>query len=78
VPSLDLVVARQAGGSDAWDYEEFLRLACAAVRDETVGNAEQDAQAPRVEVGSLISTGLPLRLCAPGICPLLPEALDPD
>lgn len=32
VPSLDLVIARQTGGSGPWDYEEFLRRACAAVR----------------------------------------------
>ncbi len=31
VPSLDLVVARQTGGSGQWAYEEFLRRACAAV-----------------------------------------------
>ncbi len=31
VPSLDLVIARQTGGSGQWDYEGFLRLACAAV-----------------------------------------------
>jgi CubicO group peptidase (beta-lactamase class C family) len=31
VPSLDLVVARQTGGSGDWPYEEFLRRACAAV-----------------------------------------------
>jgi CubicO group peptidase (beta-lactamase class C family) len=31
VPSLDLVIARQTGGSGAWDYEEFLRRACEAV-----------------------------------------------
>lgn len=31
VPSLDLVIARQTGGSGAWDYEEFLRRACDAV-----------------------------------------------
>ncbi|MCA9049639.1 MAG: beta-lactamase family protein [Planctomycetaceae bacterium] len=31
VPSLDLVIARQTGGSGAWEYEEFLRRACAAV-----------------------------------------------
>jgi hypothetical protein len=29
--SLDLVVARQTGGSGTWEYEEFLRRACAAV-----------------------------------------------
>lgn len=31
VPSLDLVTARQTGGSGQWEYEEFLRRACAAV-----------------------------------------------
>jgi CubicO group peptidase (beta-lactamase class C family) len=31
VPSLDLVVARQTGSSGDWDYEGFLRRACAAV-----------------------------------------------
>lgn len=31
VPSLDLVVTRQTGGSGAWAYEEFLRRACDAV-----------------------------------------------
>ncbi len=33
VPSLDLVVTRQTGGSGDWQYEEFLRRACAAVKD---------------------------------------------
>lgn len=32
VPSLDLVISRQTGGSGNWDYEEYLRRACAAVR----------------------------------------------
>lgn len=31
VPSLDLVVVRQTGSSGDWDYDEFLRRACAAV-----------------------------------------------
>ena len=31
VPSLDLVVTRQTGSSGAWEYEECLRRACAAV-----------------------------------------------
>jgi len=31
VPSLDLVVTRQTGGSGAWEYEEYLRRACRAV-----------------------------------------------
>jgi CubicO group peptidase (beta-lactamase class C family) len=30
-PSLDLVIARQTGGSGPWEYEEFLRRACDAV-----------------------------------------------
>ncbi|MCX7047402.1 MAG: serine hydrolase [Candidatus Sumerlaeota bacterium] len=30
VPSLDLVVARQTGGSGEWQYEDYLRLACEA------------------------------------------------
>jgi CubicO group peptidase (beta-lactamase class C family) len=31
VPSLDLVVARQTGGSGDWEYEEYLRRACQAI-----------------------------------------------
>jgi CubicO group peptidase (beta-lactamase class C family) len=31
VPSLDLVIARQTGASGDWQFEEFLRRACAAV-----------------------------------------------
>ena len=31
VPSLDLVITRQTGSSGDWQYEEFLRRACAAV-----------------------------------------------
>ena len=31
VPSLDLVVTRQTGASGDWEYEEYLRRACAAV-----------------------------------------------
>jgi len=30
VPSLDLVIARQTGGSGSWEYEQYLRLACEA------------------------------------------------
>jgi CubicO group peptidase (beta-lactamase class C family) len=33
VPSLDLVLARQTGRSGDWQYEEFLRRACAAVKE---------------------------------------------
>jgi hypothetical protein len=31
VPSLDLVITRQTGGSGPWEYEEYLRRAVAAV-----------------------------------------------
>ena len=31
VPSLDLVITRQTGGSGDLEYEEYLRRACAAV-----------------------------------------------
>jgi hypothetical protein len=31
VPSLDLVIARQTGSSGQWEYEEYLRRACACV-----------------------------------------------
>jgi CubicO group peptidase (beta-lactamase class C family) len=32
VPSLDLVIARQTGGSGQWEYEEFLRRACDSIQ----------------------------------------------
>jgi CubicO group peptidase (beta-lactamase class C family) len=31
VPSLDLVITRQTGGSGQWEYDEYLRRACRAV-----------------------------------------------
>jgi CubicO group peptidase (beta-lactamase class C family) len=34
VPSLDLVIARHTGSSGDWQYEEFLRRACAAVKTQ--------------------------------------------
>lgn len=34
VPSLDLVITRQTGGSGDWEFEEYLRRACAAVLPE--------------------------------------------
>ena len=46
VPSLDLVITRQTGGSGAWEYEGFLRRACAAVLDDAGGEAEPEARAP--------------------------------
>ena len=35
VPSLDLVVTRQTGSSGEWQFEEYLRRACQAVRGPT-------------------------------------------
>ncbi|MFM7831868.1 MAG: hypothetical protein ACKPJD_08760, partial [Planctomycetaceae bacterium] len=35
VPSLDLVIARQTGGSGPWPAEEFLARTCAAVISNT-------------------------------------------
>jgi CubicO group peptidase (beta-lactamase class C family) len=35
VPSLDLAVTRQTGGSGSWLFEEYLRRACAAISPET-------------------------------------------
>jgi CubicO group peptidase (beta-lactamase class C family) len=35
VPSLELVVTRQTGGSGEWQFEEYLRRACAAVVQES-------------------------------------------
>lgn len=37
VPSLDLVITRQTGASGRWEYEEYLRRACAAVVLEKPG-----------------------------------------
>jgi CubicO group peptidase (beta-lactamase class C family) len=37
VPSLDLVVTRQTGGSGNWEFEEYLRRACAAVIPDSNG-----------------------------------------
>ncbi len=33
VPSLDLVVIRQTGSGGEWQFEEYLRQACAAIID---------------------------------------------
>ena len=31
VPSLDLVITRQTGGSGEWAFDDYLRRACAAI-----------------------------------------------
>ncbi len=50
VPSLDLVVTRQTGSSGDWEFEEYLRRACAAVLDDDdEGGAEPCASAPSDE-----------------------------
>lgn len=40
VPSLDLVITRQTGGSGDWAYEEYLRRACAAAMPVKAAVAE--------------------------------------
>jgi CubicO group peptidase (beta-lactamase class C family) len=38
VPSLDLVITRQTGSAGDWEFEEYLRRACAAVAPDSDGN----------------------------------------
>jgi CubicO group peptidase (beta-lactamase class C family) len=45
VPSLDLVVTRQTGGSGQWEYAEYLRRACAAVLTNPVLTAVENQPA---------------------------------
>ncbi len=40
VPSLDLVITRQTGGSGDWEFEEYLRRACAAVIETPVAEGQ--------------------------------------
>jgi len=47
VPSLDLVVTRQTGSSGDWEYEEFVRQACAAVVDAAVDERAGDPPVAR-------------------------------
>src|SRR5262249_30324457 len=44
VPSLDLVVTRQTGSSGGWEYEEFLRRACAAVVETHQAQPRRDLE----------------------------------
>jgi len=44
VPSLDLVIARQTGGSGEWEFEEFLRRACDAVRRSPANGSDGQHQ----------------------------------
>jgi CubicO group peptidase (beta-lactamase class C family) len=46
VPGLDLVVTRQTGSSGNWQYEEFLRRACAAVLDAASDNRRTEPPVP--------------------------------
>src|SRR4029079_10151091 len=58
VPSLDLVVVRQTGGSGRCQYEGFPRRACAAVDDHAEGRGSGPPAASRVEgPGSAEGTG---------------------
>ncbi|MCI0724600.1 MAG: beta-lactamase family protein [Acidobacteria bacterium] len=47
VPSLDLVITRQTGSSGAWQYNEYLRRACAAVRSTRVSIADGAEDLPK-------------------------------
>lgn len=46
VPSLDLVITRQTGGSGDWQYEEYLRRACAAVLDRRTADGGDTSSDP--------------------------------
>jgi len=45
VPSLDLVITRQTGGSGEWEFEEYLRRACATVLPHKPGPGTGNAGA---------------------------------
>ena len=45
VPSLDLVITRQTGGSGPWEYAEYLRRACACVLPDKDENKTSGASA---------------------------------
>jgi CubicO group peptidase (beta-lactamase class C family) len=51
VPSLDLVITRQTGSSGAWDYEDYLRRAVAAV---LVGQKTSETSTPAEEYRALL------------------------
>jgi CubicO group peptidase (beta-lactamase class C family) len=38
IPSLDLVISRQTGSSGEWDFDEYVRLACAAVTEPSASS----------------------------------------
>jgi CubicO group peptidase (beta-lactamase class C family) len=44
VPSLDLVITRQTGGSGDWAYEEYLRRACAACLRRVASRSASDTR----------------------------------
>jgi CubicO group peptidase (beta-lactamase class C family) len=52
VPSLDLVVTRQTGSSGEWQFEEYLRRACAAVVEAPPEKPESDVPGGKVTAGS--------------------------
>jgi hypothetical protein len=54
VPSLDLVVTRQSGSSGAWEYEEFLRRACAAVVETPPEKSASIAPSGKVTGGTVL------------------------
>src|SRR6516164_934723 len=54
VPSLDLVVTRQTGGSGGWEYEEFLRRACAAVVETPLEKPSSVVPGEKVTGGTVL------------------------
>lgn len=50
IPSLDLVIARQTGGSGQWTYNEFLRQACDSVIAEKQSEAVQDSPLEAIDI----------------------------
>jgi hypothetical protein len=63
VPGLDLVVTRQTGSSGDWQYEEYLRRACAAVLDTAGEDRKADPPAPPVGVGDQKDGAEPTARC---------------
>jgi CubicO group peptidase (beta-lactamase class C family) len=57
VPSLDLVVVRHTGSSGSWQYEEYLRRACACVANPTPGPSSERGGEENVTPPSLPGKG---------------------
>ncbi len=55
VPSLDLVVVRQTGSSGEWQFEEYLRRACATVSDSNAHDLPELVEADYIESPKIAS-----------------------